>query len=154
MSKPQNPPNTVSVITMKSDTATLATHNEKLVNTTTFATNDEVLNMTVEKERRNKDVEEFESIFRSNNCQLTGDKEFVSMYNMMSFQYDEMESVHEFNKAFDEDVTEQDSGYQEVICPTLEGGCSMDEFEEFYRRGDDTQGIMMRLIAGSSVKDC
>jgi hypothetical protein len=25
-------------------------------------------------------------------------------------------------------VAEQDSGYQEVVCPTLEGGCSKDEF--------------------------
>jgi hypothetical protein len=84
-------------------------------------------------EREHKDVEEFESIFRANNCQLTGDKEFTRMYNMTSFQYDEMESVHEFDKAFDEDVAEQDSGYQEVTCPTLEGGCSMDEFERFAR---------------------
>jgi hypothetical protein len=41
--------------------------------------------MAVERERKHKDGEEFESIFRANNCQLTGDKEFASMYNMMSF---------------------------------------------------------------------
>jgi hypothetical protein len=39
--------------------------------------------------------------------------------------------MHKFDKAFDEDVAEQDSGYQEVVCPTLEGGCSMEEFERF-----------------------
>jgi hypothetical protein len=50
---------------------------------------------------------------------------------MMSFQYNEMESMHEFNKAFDKEVAEQDSGYQEVVCPKLEGGCSMEEFERF-----------------------
>jgi hypothetical protein len=90
-----------------------------------------MFDMTVERVGTHKDVEEFESIYRANNCQLTGDKEFADMYNMMSVQYDEMKSVHEFNRAFDEDATEQDSGYQEVTCPTLEGGCSMDEFEEF-----------------------
>jgi hypothetical protein len=54
---------------MKSDTATLAIY-EELVNTTTFATNNEVFNMAEERERNHKDVEEFESIFRANNCQL------------------------------------------------------------------------------------
>ena len=93
-----------------------AFYNEELIDTTTFATNDKVFNMAVEKERKHKDAEEFESIYRANKCQLTGDKEFADIYNMMSFQYDEMESVHEFNRAFDEDVTEQDSGYQEVTC--------------------------------------
>jgi hypothetical protein len=116
---------------MQSEMATLAIYNEELVNTTTLATNNKVFNKDVEREKKHKDVEEFESIYRANDCQLIGDKEFASMYTMMSFQYDEMESVHEFNKAFDEDVTDQDSGYQEVTCPTLEGGCSMDEFEEF-----------------------
>jgi hypothetical protein len=125
---------------MKSDTATIAIYSKELVDTTTFATNDEVFNMAVERERKHKDVEEFELIFHANNCQLTGDKEFASMYNMTSFQYNEMESVHEFNKAFDEDVTKQDSGYQEVTCPTLEGGCSTDEFEEFAQ--------MLRQYAG------
>jgi hypothetical protein len=83
---------------MMKSTATLDMYNEELVNTTTFATNDEVFNMTIERERKYKDVEEFELIFRANNCQLTEDKEFASMYNMTSFQYDEMESVHEFTK--------------------------------------------------------
>jgi hypothetical protein len=64
---------------MKSDTATLAIYNEELVNTTTFATNDEVFNMAVERERKYKDEEAFESIFRANNCQLTEDKEFARM---------------------------------------------------------------------------
>jgi predicted choloylglycine hydrolase len=86
---------------MKSDMATLAIYNEELVNTTTFAINDEVFNMAVERERKYKDVEEFESIFHANNCQLTEDKEFARMYDMTSFQYDEMESVHKFDKAFD-----------------------------------------------------
>jgi hypothetical protein len=113
---------------MESDMATLAIYNEELVTSVTLATNDEEFDMAVERERKQKDVEEFESIFRSNNCQLTEDVEFARMYNMTAFQYDEMESVYEFDKAFDADVAEQDSGYQEV-CPTLEGGCSMDEFE-------------------------
>ena len=107
-----------------------APYNEELLDTTTFATNDKVFDMARERMRKHKDVEEFESIYRANDCQLTGDKEFADMYNRMSFQYDEMVSVQEFNRAFDEEVTEQDSGYQDV-CPTLEGGCSMDEFEEF-----------------------
>jgi hypothetical protein len=108
-----------------------AFYNEELIDTTIFATNDKMFDMAVERVGLHKDVEEFESIYRANNCQLTGDKEFADMYNMMSVQYDEMECEHEFNRAFDEDVTEQDSGYQEVTCPTLESGCSMDEFEKF-----------------------
>ena len=88
-----------------------ALYNEELIDTTTLATNDKMFDMAMERVGKHNDVEEFESIYRANKCQLTGDKEFADMYNMMSFQYDEMESVHEFNRAFDEDVTEQDSGY-------------------------------------------
>jgi hypothetical protein len=116
---------------MESDMATLAIYNEELVTTLTFATNDEEFDMAVGRERKNEDEEEFESIFRSNNCQLTEDVEFARMYNMTAFEYDEMEGVHKFDKAFDADVAEQDSGYQEVVCPTLEGGCSKDEFGKF-----------------------
>jgi hypothetical protein len=50
--------------------------------------------MAVGTERKYKDEEEFESIFRSNNCQLTEDVEFPRMYNMTAFKYDEMEGVH------------------------------------------------------------
>ena len=116
---------------VKPDMTTIAIYDEELVDTTTFATNDEVFNMAVVREMKHKDVEEFESIFRANNCQLTGDKEFERLYNMTSFQYNEMESMHKFDKAFNEDVAEQDSGYQEVTRPTFEGGCSVDEFEKF-----------------------
>jgi hypothetical protein len=116
---------------MESDMATLAIYNEELVTTVTFASNDEEFDMAVERKKKYKDVEEFESLFHSNNCQLTEDVEFARMYNMTAFQYDEMERVHDFNRAFDADVAEQDSGYQEVVCPTLEGGCNMDEFEMF-----------------------
>jgi hypothetical protein len=52
---------------MESDMATLAIYNEELVTTLTLATNDEVFNMAMERERKYKDVEEFESIFHSNN---------------------------------------------------------------------------------------
>jgi hypothetical protein len=57
--------------------------------------------------------------------------EFAKMYKMTAFEYDEMEGVHKFNTAFDSDVAEQDSGYQEVVCPTPRSGCSKDEFGKF-----------------------
>jgi hypothetical protein len=134
---------------MESDMAALTIYNEEPV---TFDTNDEGLDMAVEREKKYKYVEEFESISRSNNCQLTEDMEFARMYNMTAFQYDEMESVHKFDKAFDADVAEQASGYQEVVCPTLEGGCSSSR--SLHRRGDNMQGITMGQTAGSSVKNC
>jgi hypothetical protein len=56
---------------MMKSMATFDTYNEELVTTVTFATNNEEFDMAVERERKYKDVEEFESIFRANNCQLT-----------------------------------------------------------------------------------
>jgi hypothetical protein len=51
--------------------------------------------MALGRERKYKEDEEFE---------LTEDVEFARMYNMTAFEYDEMEGVHEFDKAFDADV--------------------------------------------------
>jgi hypothetical protein len=87
--------------------------------------------MAVGRERKYKEEEEFESVFHSNACELIEDVEFARMYNMTAFKYDEMEGVCEFDKALDTDVAEQDSGYQEVVCPTLRGGCSKDDFQTF-----------------------
>ena len=59
-----------------------AFYNEELIDTTTFTTNDKMFDMAVERVGMHKDVEVFESIYRANNCQLTGDKEFADMYNI------------------------------------------------------------------------
>ena len=40
----------------------------------------------------------------------------------------------EFDKVFYTDTFEQDSGYQEVLCPMLRGGCSQDDFKTFKQK--------------------
>jgi hypothetical protein len=131
---------------MESDMDTLAI--EELVTTVTFATNNEEFNMAVGRKRKYKDDEEFESIFRSNNCQLTEDVEFAKMYNMTAFEYNEMEGVHELDKAFDADVAEQDSGYQEVVCSKDEFGKFTQMWRQYAEHHDEID------TAGSSVKNC
>jgi hypothetical protein len=67
--------------------------------------------MAVGGETKYKEEEEFESIFRSNACELDEDMEFAKVYNMTAFEYNETEGASEFDKAFYTDVVEQDSGY-------------------------------------------
>jgi hypothetical protein len=42
-----------------------------------------------------------------------------------------MEGASEFDNVFYTDLVEQDSGYQDVVCPTLRGGCSQDDVKTF-----------------------
>ena len=74
---------------------------------------------------------------------------------MTAFDYNEMEGVREFYKAFYTDVVEQDSGYQEVACPTLRGGCSQNDFQTFtlkwrqyagYRNEIDSRELRQELL--------
>jgi hypothetical protein len=44
------------------------------------------------------------------------------------------EGAREFDKVFYTDLVEQDSGYQDVLCPTLRGGCSQDDFKTFTQK--------------------
>jgi hypothetical protein len=46
-------------------------------------------------------------------------------------EFNENEGAREFNKVFYTDTVEQDSGYQEVLCPLLRRGCSQDDFKTF-----------------------
>ena len=51
-----------------------ALYNKELIDTTTFATNDKEFDMAMKRVKMHKDVDEFELIYRANNCQLTGGK--------------------------------------------------------------------------------
>ena len=51
--------------------------------------------------------------------------------NMTTFKFNENEGAREFDKVFYTDMVEQDSGYQEVLCRMLRGGCSQDDFKTF-----------------------
>jgi hypothetical protein len=42
-------------------------------------------NMTVGRERKYKEEEEFKSVFHSNACELDEDVEFARLYNMTAF---------------------------------------------------------------------
>jgi hypothetical protein len=96
--------------------------------------------MAVGRERKYKEEGEFESVFHSNACELDKDVEFARVYNLTAFEYNEMEGAREFDKAFYTDVVEQDSGYQEVVCPTLRGGCSQDDFKTFIQKWSQYAG--------------
>jgi hypothetical protein len=100
--------------------------------------------MAVGRERKYIEDVEFEPAFHSNACELIEDVEFARIYNMTAFEHNEMEDVREFDKAFDTDVAEQDSGYQEVVCPTLRGGCSKDDFQTFTLKWRQYAGYRMR----------
>ena len=50
--------------------------------------------------------------------------------NMTAYEFRENKGAGAFNKILCTDVVEQDSGYQEVLCPMLKGGCSPDEFND------------------------
>jgi hypothetical protein len=79
--------------------------------------------MAVRGERKHKEEEEFETVFHSIACEFDKDVEFARVYNMTAFEYNETEGAREFDKVFYTDLVEQDSGYQEVLCLTLRGGC-------------------------------
>ena len=53
---------------------------------------------------------------------------------MTAFRFGNNEGAGEFNKILCTDLVEQDSGYQEVLCPMLRGGCSPDEFKTFTKQ--------------------
>ena len=53
---------------------------------------------------------------------------------MTTFEFNENEGAREFNKIFYIDMVEQDSGYKEVLCPRLRGGCSQDDFKTFKQK--------------------
>jgi hypothetical protein len=60
--------------------------------------------------------------------------EFARVYNMTTFEYNETEDASKFDNVFYMNVVEEDSGYQETLCPTLNGGCSQDEFKTFTQK--------------------
>jgi hypothetical protein len=81
--------------------------------------------MAVGRERKYKE-EEFKLVFHSNACKLTEDVEFARMYNITAFEYDEMEGVHEFDKAFDAvKLNSGAPGGRDVQHPWSEGGLSV-----------------------------
>ena len=60
-------------------------------------------------------------------CPPTGDfyekSVFARALNMSAYEFSENKGAGAFNKLLCTDVVEQDSGYQEVLCPMLKGGC-------------------------------
>ena len=46
--------------------------------------------------------------------------------NMTAYEFSENKGAGAFNKIPCTDVVEHDSGYQEVLCPMLKGGCRQD----------------------------
>jgi hypothetical protein len=89
------------------------------------------LNMAMGEERKNKEDEEFDKVFHSTACEFDKDEEFAKVFNMTVFEFNENEGAREFDKVFYRDKFEQDSGYQEVLCPLLRRGCSQGEFKTF-----------------------
>jgi hypothetical protein len=81
-----------------------------------------------------KEEEEFDKMFHSTACEFDEDVEFARVYNMTAFEFNENEGAREFDNVFYTDTVEQDSGYQEVLCPLLRGGCSQDDFKTFTQK--------------------
>jgi hypothetical protein len=81
-----------------------------------------------------KEEEEFDKMFHSTACEFDEDVEFAKVFNMTAFEFNENEGAKEFDKVFYTDMVEQDSGYQEVLCPLLRGGCSQDDFKTFTQK--------------------
>ena len=75
--------------------------------------------------------EEFDKMFHSTACEFDEDVEFAKVFNMTAFEFNENEGAREFDKVFYTDTVEQDSGYQEVLCPLIRRGCSQDDFKTF-----------------------
>jgi hypothetical protein len=90
--------------------------------------------MAVGGERKYKEEEEFEMVFHSTAYEFDEKVEFARVYNMTAFGYNETENASEFDKVFYTNIGEEDSGYQEMLCPTLRGGCSQDEFKTFTQK--------------------
>ena len=78
-----------------------------------------------------KEEEEFDKMFHSTTCEFDEDVEFARVFNMTAFEFNESEGAREFDKVFYTDTVEQDSGYQEVLCPLLRGSCSQEDFKIF-----------------------
>jgi hypothetical protein len=70
-------------------------------------------------------------VFHSTDYEFDKDVEFARVYNMTAF---ETEDASEFDNIFYTNVVEEDSGYHEMLCPTLRGGCSKDEFNTFTQK--------------------
>jgi hypothetical protein len=75
--------------------------------------------------------EEFAKVFHSTTCEFDEDAEFAKVFSMTAFEFNENEGAREFDKVFYTDKFEQDSGYQEVLCPLLRKGCNQGEFKAF-----------------------
>ena len=90
--------------------------------------------MAMRGERKNKEEEEFDKVFHSTACEFDEDEEFARVFNMTAFEFNENEGAREFDKVFYTDTVEQDSGYQEVLCQLLRGGCSQDDFKTFTQK--------------------
>ena len=91
-------------------------------------------NMAVWGERKHKEEEEFEMVFHSTAYEFDEAVEFARVYNMTAFEYNETEDASKFDNVLYTNVGEEDSGYQEMLCPTLRGGCSQDEFKTFTQK--------------------
>ena len=68
---------------------------------------------------------------------------------MTAYEFSENKGAGAFNKIPCTDVVEHDSGYQEVLCPMLKGGCSPDEFD----RDLLTSGACMQKAVRRYMKD-
>ena len=87
-----------------------------------------------------KEEEEFDKMFHSTPCDFNAEAEFARVFNMTAFEFNENEDAREFDKVFSTDLVEQDSGYQEVMCPILRGGCSWDDFKTFTQKWSQYAG--------------
>ena len=107
-------------------------------NPPTTSTDDSLIrmefDMAVGGERKYKEEEEFKMVFHSTAYEFDEDVEFARVYNMTAFEYNETEDASEFDKVFYTNMVEEDSGYQEMLCPMLRGGCSQDEFKTFTQK--------------------
>jgi hypothetical protein len=89
------------------------------------------LNMAMGEGRKNMVDEEFAKVFHITTCEFDEDAEFAKLFNTTDLEFDENEEAREFDKAFFTDKFEQDSNYQEVLCPLLRRGCNQGEFKAF-----------------------
>ena len=106
--------------------------------------------MAMGEERKNKEDEEFAKVFHSTTCEFDEDEEFAKVFNMTAFEFNENEGAREFDEVFYTDKFEQDSGYQEVLCPLLRRGCSQGSSRHSYNSGPYMQDAIAGWMKESS----
>jgi hypothetical protein len=97
--------------------------------------------MAMGEERKNKVDEEFAKVFDTTACEFDEDEEFAKIFNKTDLEFDE----DEFDKVLYTDNVEQDSDYQESLCPLLRRGCNQGEFEAFEQQWNLYAGCHGRM---------